>query len=306
MKASVSASAAVRAEPTATEAGRPAWVWLRDTDGHATAMAAELACRCVSRATRRSCSRRRRCHRLICQRHGQGRRRRGDAAAHQESAQLVQRAVHAPPRGVFAHAEDGGDLGERAPFEKAQQHGRAIGVGEPVHRIVQHRTQAVPIGRGSGRSGQFMQGMGLSFAGVAAARGADKIDGHVAGRGTKPCGQHDAARKRTRAARKGDKHVLRDVRCRVRVSTEPALRRRVDQIEMAPHQFGEGGFGAFFGVASEQFGVVNHKRCSSPSRRSAENRTGICTVSHIEARPIGNVIRYKQDQVSGCRKTQAD
>lgn len=42
------------------------------------------------------------------------------------------------------------------------------------------------------------------------------------------------------------------------IAADLPLRDGINQVEMPPHQFRESFFGAIFGIAAEQFGVIDH------------------------------------------------
>ena len=52
--------------------------------------------------------------------------------------------------------------------------------------------------------------------------------------------------------------LLRDIGGAVRVSAGAAQRGAVNEIDVAAHEFGEGGLGAFLGVTAEQIGIIVH------------------------------------------------
>jgi hypothetical protein len=58
----------------------------------------------------------------------------------------------------------------------------------------------------------------------------------------------------------------------MRVAVELPQRRRIDEIDVPPHQFGEGVLGMGLGIAVEQFVVGCHAQSIYSTRRS-ENRT---------------------------------
>ena len=65
-------------------------------------------------------------------------------------------------------------------------------------------------------------------------------------------------------ARERGEHGLRHVLREVRIAADLPQRDRVNQIEMPPHEFGEGRLGFFLGVAAEQFGVLVLSSVSYP------------------------------------------
>ena len=44
----------------------------------------------------------------------------------------------------------------------------------------------------------------------------------------------------------------------MRIAPGPAQRGTIDEIDMTAHHLGEGGFGAFFGIAAKQRGIIVH------------------------------------------------
>jgi hypothetical protein len=57
----------------------------------------------------------------------------------------------------------------------------------------------------------------------------------------------------------------------MRVAAEQTHRGEINEIEMQPHQLGEGGFGAFLDVSPEEFSISAHDvRPLSPAERKTE------------------------------------
>jgi hypothetical protein len=101
---------------------------------------------------------------------------------------------------------------------------------------------------------------------VAALFGAHGFGGSVVRAGVKPAGESLAANETCRLARKVRENQLRHVLCQVRVAIQLPQRRRINEVEMPPHQFGEGIFGIGFRVAAQQFTIRCHFQPIAPGR----------------------------------------
>lgn len=74
-------------------------------------------------------------------------------------------------------------------------------------------------------------------------------------------------RDRVRLARQRREDRLHDGVCPVRIAADMSQRRRVDQVEVPPHQLRKRGLRFFFGVESEQLGVIGHASYRPQPRR---------------------------------------
>jgi len=73
-----------------------------------------------------------------------------------------------------------------------------------------------------------------------------------------PAGEHGARREGAGLARQIGEDALRHVLRERGIARHLAQRNSVNEPDVPPHQLAKGAFGAFFGVAAEQFGVIRH------------------------------------------------
>jgi hypothetical protein len=73
-----------------------------------------------------------------------------------------------------------------------------------------------------------------------------------------PAREHRPPRERRGFAREVRENVLRNFFREMRVAADLPERRAVNKLEMATHQFREGLVRAILGIATEQFGVLDH------------------------------------------------
>ena len=92
--------------------------------------------------------------------------------------------------------------------------------------------------------------------------------------GVEPTGQHLTLRECHRLSGEVGEYRLCHILRQVRVAVNLTQGRRVDEIQISPHQFGEGFFRTLFGVAPEQFGIWCHSRSIAPgSRKTGHKRS---------------------------------
>src|ERR1051326_4484079 len=100
--------------------------------------------------------------------------------------------------------------------------------------------------------------MGLPFPALPAVVSAAEVGGHAPDAGVEPAGQGRVAAQRRGLARQFGEDRLGHVLRPAGVAARLPQGRRIDQVNVTPHQLGEGRFGGLVGVTSQQFGVGAH------------------------------------------------
>lgn len=148
-------------------------------------------------------------------------------------------------------------------------HGIAVGLAQFGECGIKVRGDFLPRGFSFAI---FVHGGGFLFTGSAAHLGADGLRGDVPCGAMQPAGQHRMVREFPGILRQRDEHALRHVLGEMWIIHHPDCG-GVHEIDVPAHQLGEGGFGAAFGVGSQQLRVGQGVHLPKSSRR-IWNRTG--------------------------------
>ncbi len=132
------------------------------------------------------------------------------------------------------------------------------------------RSDAVPGGVGFGGK-QFIHGGSLQFAGATAHIGSYNFGREVLRRTMQPTRQDGAVGELSRVLCQCQEYSLGDVLGQVRVANHP-YRGGMNEIDVAPHQFGESRFAAAFGVVAQEL-LVGQTVHSLDSTLHCSNRT---------------------------------
>ena len=194
----------------------------------------------------------------------------GDAAFGKQFPQTFDGAIDAFLRGLVTDAESLRHFVRGFLFEVAEQESIAVRLAQFTESVVELRSDLFPVVVGRGGE-QIIHDGSLLFADPAADVGADGLRRDVLRGAMQPAGQHRAVGELTRVFRESDEDTLRHVLGEVRI-THHAQRGRIDEIDVAPHEFREGGLGPPFGVLSQKLLVVQTVHSPKSSRRGG-NRT---------------------------------
>src|SRR5262245_30221229 len=74
----------------------------------------------------------------------------------------------------------------------------------------------------------------------------------------KPAGDGDPSPQASSVARQISEHTLSHILGELEIASDLTQCSGIDEVDMAAHQFGKGGFGAFFSVTPEQLRIVRH------------------------------------------------
>jgi hypothetical protein len=166
-------------------------------------------------------------------------------------AQFVQRARDALPRGVLREFHSRACFGKRERVEIVEQHQLAIAVIELIHRIVDHRAELFPVGREIGGRSDVGHDRESLLQLLSAEFGPCGIDRRVPGAAVKPAGQRRVMRQRSRLARQIAKNFLGNFLGQVGLAACAPQGRRVNEIKVSSHEFGEGAFVPFLNIVAQ-------------------------------------------------------
>ena len=150
-------------------------------------------------------------------------------------------------------AQGAADLGKIVSLEIAQQDRFAIGLAELAQRLIEVRGNPLPSGLGI-VAHQSVHGHGFLFAGPAPFDGAHRLCGDVSRGGMQPSRQRGTPGQLRRTSRQREEHALGYVFGEVWI-TNDSSGGGMDEIKMAPHQFGKGRFGAPVSVGAQELRV---------------------------------------------------
>jgi hypothetical protein len=170
--------------------------------------------------------------------------------------QLFQRAIDPFSGGLFGAAKRLADGAKVALLEKAGEDGGAILSAQLVDGIVEKWSDRRKIGVGLLIYGIHFNS--VLFAQLAAALRTQGFTGDKTRVPVQPAAQHHIWRERPGQPRQVKEHGLSDVFGQMRVTIDQPQRGRIDQVNVALHQFAECLFGPVLDVLVQQLLRFQH------------------------------------------------
>ena len=197
----------------------------------------------------------------------QCRRRQHHAPPGEHLAHLFQRPADAHLRRFFGRPQDGGHFPVVLALQKTQHDGVAIFFAQVADDLIQDGGLVPP------RFFGMVVGVGL-HAGLLLAADAPDFAAHIIGRCQprrleQPTGQHRPGIERTGFAGEDDENRLGDF-LRLVMVAGVAQRRRINQVDMPPHERGKRLLGMTRRVFPQQFHVVHRRHLPINVRRKGK------------------------------------